>query len=200
MPFLKDFVSKSESPKKLKPLQLIKSSGSRYCKSPAPSRSAVNSHAKPLSIYHRRNITSIMHTPYRHSSSLRPDAIKYASDSCKGFNPSKPSKENQDTVFVHPTLSKDIKIFGVCDGHGLYGKEVSNFIASNLILQINGKPISVELFQTSIENIDKDLKICKFDVSYSGSTLVFCCIYKNILFSVNIGDSRAVLGRRGLIK
>ena len=198
LPNLNDILSKKDYSKKLEPLKVYKSSrSSRYCISPVPSKLLGGSFIKPLQ--HRRNITTLVNSPYKRSKSNIP-ALTCSSTSCKGYNPSKPSKENQDTVIVHPLLDKDTSLFGICDGHGLYGKEISNFIGQYLPTYIQNQEITANLFIDCISVIETEMKKCKFDVAYSGSTLVLCCIHKNRLFSLNIGDSRAILAKRGYIK
>lgn len=170
----------------------------RFSISPVPTNKKGLSFMTPVSLYHRRNITSIIRTPFR-SNSIR-SSLFYASDSVKGYNPNNPSKDNQDTVFMHPYMDMDFSIFGVCDGHGLYGREISNFISTSLPMYLQGKPVSSKLFIDAVHSIDHELKKCAFDVSFSGSTLIFCCVQKDRLFTINVGDSRAILGKRGYIK
>ena len=49
-----------------------------------------------------------------------------------------PDKENQDQFIIEPILEghRDIHLFGVCDGHGVYGREVSAFIKATLPLYL----------------------------------------------------------------
>ena len=55
---------------------------------------------------------------------------KFAYATKKGFLPTDPEKENQDAFFFHPNMCKEpaFHMFGVADGHGTYGHEVSNYI------------------------------------------------------------------------
>ena len=159
-------MSRPEHIRKLHPLPNPRFSASnRFSISPIPSRSSNLSLIQGNSLYHKRHITAIIQGPYKHSCSMR-SSCSYSYKSHKGFNPSNPSKDNQDSVFMHPYFSRDCKIFGICDGHGSFGKEVSGFIATN----------------------------------FSGSTICFCLIQKKKLFTVNVGDSRAILGRKGFIR
>lgn len=185
---------------KLNPLPSIRfSSSNRFSLSPVPSRSHNNSYMPNTSLYHKRNITSLIHPPYKHSISLR-STCSYGFDSQKGFNPNNSNKNNQDSIFVNPCLAKDCKLFGVCDGHGTYGKEISSFIATQLPNFLQNKVINSCLLSEAVLYIDQQLKNCGFDTSYSGSTLVLCLIQKHKLFTVNVGDSRAVLGKKGYIR
>lgn len=47
-----------------------------------------------------------------------------------GMNIRNPGKTNQDQYIIEPLFDglRDTHLFGVCDGHGIYGKEVSQMI------------------------------------------------------------------------
>ena len=183
--FIKDNTARQDSKK---PLNLHKSSKSgRYSISPIP----ILGPNKPLSLYHRRNITSIINNIS--NNSLSKQSFSYAFSSFKGHNPHNLSKENQDSLIIKPFSDHDTSIFGVCDGHGQYGKEISNFIALTLPNLLKTQALSPPVLYNSIKTIENSLCKSHIDTSYSGSTLVLCCINKNILFTVNIGDSRAIL-------
>jgi hypothetical protein len=67
------------------------------------------------------------------------EIIKIKTLSKKGFwHPGK-DKENQDNLFILKNINGNDKYLymGVCDGHGKYGKEVSNFIINNLPQNLN---------------------------------------------------------------
>ena len=51
----------------------------------------------------------------------------------------KPKPYNQDAFIIHPNLqgSRGQYLFAVCDGHGMYGHDVSSFVKHTL-------PYSVE--------------------------------------------------------
>ncbi len=55
---------------------------------------------------------------------------KYAFATRVGFMPGNPGKQNQDSFILHPNFRKSgqAHLFGVCDGHGHQGREVSNFV------------------------------------------------------------------------
>ena len=51
-----------------------------------------------------------------------------------GFSPKNPNKVNQDSYLVLPHLGeyRRTHFFSVCDGHGVFGKEVSEFVKTRL--------------------------------------------------------------------
>lgn len=51
-----------------------------------------------------------------------------------GYSPKNPNKVNQDSYLVLPHLGeyRRTHFFSVCDGHGVFGKEVSEFIKTRL--------------------------------------------------------------------
>ena len=118
-------------------------------------------------------------------------------------------KFNQDNFFVYKNLNDEnnVLFIGVCDGHGLFGHDVSKYLITHLPQNLNkalkktNKYIHHKetLYKTMKEvfiNTNKDL--CKsplVDTQFSGSTCVTIILTKNKIISGNAGDSRAVMGR-----
>ena len=162
--------------------------------------------------------------------------------------------ENQDSFFCYNNyfLIKNVTLFGVCDGHGKYGKDVSYYLSilfpsylyyilldDNLIerkIDINKKIFKLLKIQESPSDIksmfllryffnkfemdfsllplitgnqniffhqiyeslyysQKELKErYEIDITNSGTTLCSGLIHGNILYLINVGDSRAILG------
>eukprot|EP00735_Rhodelphis_limneticus_P013269 TRINITY_DN686_c0_g1::TRINITY_DN686_c0_g1_i1::g.28928::m.28928 TRINITY_DN686_c0_g1::TRINITY_DN686_c0_g1_i1::g.28928 ORF type:complete len:374 (-),score=47.19,sp/Q9SL76/P2C19_ARATH/39.37/2e-60,PP2C/PF00481.16/1.8e-46,PP2C_2/PF13672.1/2.7e-05 TRINITY_DN686_c0_g1_i1:228-1307(-) len=126
-----------------------------------------------------------------------------ASKSKCGFEPYKGGKENQDDYCEIESFGNDQNqaFFAVFDGHGWFGKEVSNFVKKTLPedilkqenLQTNPKDA---LMKAHIE-AEKKLISSRIDISCSGSTAVSCLLQGNKIYTSNLGDSRAVLGQKG---
>lgn len=59
---------------------------------------------------------------------------KFAFATTVGFIPGNPYKQNQDSFILAPNLSQvqGLHFFAVCDGHGLNGHYVSNYIRDKL--------------------------------------------------------------------
>ena len=129
-----------------------------------------------------------------------------------GFNGVKDKDFNQDITFIEKNFAGDSSYiyFGVCDGHGVVGHEVSDFIKNNLPKELskslNKKDILTDDTKSKkkIFNIIDDVFITindkltyndSINSLYSGTTCVSVIYTPKKLICANIGDSRAVLGR-----
>ncbi len=123
---------------------------------------------------------------------------KYAFYSKVGQTPANPAKQNQDSFIVHPKIlgSYSQHLFGVADGHGQYGKEVSTVVKQKypILLEENLKsyPVSEALTKTALQTNQEILNVIE-DIEFSGSTCVMVFISGQELYTANIGDSRAIL-------
>ena len=130
----------------------------------------------------------------------------------------KNKSNNQDNCFIMKNFadSKSQHFFGVMDGHGLFGHEVSLFIkrrlpiliekslpeesniyiAKNPILSVGGLSKLRSIFDKSFTSIHNFLAKRKIiDVNYSGTTLNTVYIHGKTCICSNVGDSRAIIGR-----
>jgi serine/threonine protein phosphatase PrpC len=120
-----------------------------------------------------------------------------------GYVPFNPSKVNQDRACeVAPFgRAKDKAFFAVFDGHGQYGHNVSQYVASTLPkfilrqrdLDKTDPRSTVKALTAAFVACNHELVVGPIDCSYSGSTAVALFIDGNTLFCCNTGDSRAVL-------
>jgi serine/threonine protein phosphatase PrpC len=64
---------------------------------------------------------------------------KYAYYSKVGSMPNNPGKQNQDSFIVHPKLKGNYyqHLFGIADGHGQYGREVSSTVKQHFPSKIS---------------------------------------------------------------
>ena len=119
----------------------------------------------------------------------------------------RPKANNQDAHFyvISITPGAEMSIMGVCDGHGESGHYVSGLVSKTLpgiIKETYGHFIGkvVDLWPTvlveSYKQVVSDLGRQSFDSVYSGSTSVTVVFAGGSLICANVGDSRAVLGRR----
>ena len=118
-------------------------------------------------------------------------------------------KYNQDNFFVYKNLNDEnnVLFIGVCDGHGVFGHDVSKYLINNLPNNLNKALKKTNKYIHHKETLYKTMKevfiktnndLCKspsVDTQFSGSTCVTIILTKNKIISGNAGDSRAVMGR-----
>ena len=129
----------------------------------------------------------------------------------KGFWQPETEKPNQDNFFIFKNITSESNNYfiGVCDGHGKYGKEISSFISVNLPLNLkqNFLDNKIKLNKESLSTISKiitktfiqtNLSLnlnSNIGTSSSGSTCSSIILTPYRLISINLGDSRCVLGK-----
>ena len=125
-----------------------------------------------------------------------------------GFDGEEDKENNQDTYFIQKNFAghKDYIYMSVCDGHGVNGHIVSNFIKTILpvdmsenlkhrnILEETEKTHEI-IKETFIIANDKLVENPDIDSIFSGTTCVSVIYTPEKLICPNIGDSRAVLAR-----
>jgi serine/threonine protein phosphatase PrpC len=109
---------------------------------------------------------------------------------------------NQDSFIEVSNLANhsECYLFGVCDGHGFYGKEVSNFVKARVSQLLNQDPLTLTdprkaLTAASIKT-NSELAHQSFDVNFSGTTMVLVLLKGCSLWCANVGDSRALMARQ----
>lgn len=129
-------------------------------------------------------------------------SIKSASHTKIGHNPDNPTKPNQDSNFVIENFLNlpHCHLFGVCDGHGQFGKEISEFIKDRFPFLLSNIPTFIDnpqqAFISAAGILQTEIIKKRFDTTFSGSTLNAVLILGQKIYCANIGDSRAVLGKR----
>ncbi len=106
----------------------------------------------------------------------------------------------------------------VCDGHGMYGHDVSGYLRDNLPYALNqefkrklgsnynsnnnyntnsnsNKAVNKVIEDVFISTNSRLFNEATIDTNFSGSTCVSVIYLGDRLISANVGDSRAVLGR-----
>ena len=134
---------------------------------------------------------------------------KYAVCNRKGFAIDKKDKTNQDTfVSIENFMMKDRYLFGVCDGHGVNGHFVSEFVKEILPENIEYCLIKNKALKKSTKNVvenslresfiktSKELEDSGIDINFSGTTTCILYLHEHRLFCANLGDSRAVMFSR----
>ena len=125
----------------------------------------------------------------------------------------KPEKINQDSFFITSFPDFGLDFVGVCDGHGQNGHLVSNFLKENIpknfkneiikkykYLAKNNNNLDFNIIKKIFDNSfiltnSQLLNNSNIDTNFSGSTCCSLLIRNNIIFSANVGDSRAIKGK-----
>ena len=129
-----------------------------------------------------------------------------------GFDGEEPKENNQDNYFIYKNFmnKKDYIYMSVCDGHGIEGHFVSDFMKEILPYDMSENLKNCNLLTESEKEREKIHQIIKetfiianeklvdneeINSLFSGSTCVSVIYTPEKLIVPNIGDSRAVLGR-----
>ena len=109
----------------------------------------------------------------------------------------RPTMEDRHTI---KQLSEGLHFFGVYDGHG--GTRAADFTRDNLhqnFSQAKNGTVRERLTHAPLKT-DKDfLEQCKDDESGTTAVVAVVDTYVNKLFVANVGDSRAILTRKGKV-
>ena len=127
---------------------------------------------------------------------------KFAFATRIGYQPNNPDKVNQDSFILAPNVQDRpaLHLFGVCDGHGQYGRDASTFVKFALQMDLEQR-ISKEDNKDGIAKSLTDSFKAVHDAfqknvpkpEHNGTTC--CCVILNghKIISANAGDSRAIL-------
>ena len=124
----------------------------------------------------------------------------------------KANQPNQDNYFIINNINDNPKYYymGVCDGHGMYGREVSNFLINYLPKNLNENIKNKNIKYLNFESINSLSKIIKntfietnnelinnsrINTYLSGSTCSSILFTPRKIISINVGDSRCILGK-----
>lgn len=139
---------------------------------------------------------------FEHVHDTTDSCIKeYMSISKVGYVPFNSNKVNQDRVtrFAGLGPKKDCYFFGVLDGHGVRGEDVSGFVLKNFIPIINKISRFTDNPKDGLKRAFADmttsLVLSPVNCSFSGTTAVCSWIQGKKIYTANCGDSRAVLAR-----
>lgn len=102
--------------------------------------------------------------------------------------------------------NKEIDFFGVFDGHGPNGEDISRYLAYKLCGVVLGQfrktkqsfPQCIETGCLKVDNkIRKTQKLMEDGEVIGGSTACVCWIMEGLIYSANVGDSRFILSYKG---
>lgn len=140
-------------------------------------------------------------------------AIKKIESLCKkGYSGPGVKKTNQDNFFIYNNFNNNSNYayLGVCDGHGLFGQDISGYLVNNLPQNMNNNVISKgiknlstekittlsEIFQETFVQTNSALNVDeRIDSSFSGSTCVSLLFTPTRVCCINVGDSRCIIGK-----
>jgi len=141
----------------------------------------------------------------RVAGSIAPGAgvVQHAFKSRKGRVPYNAHKLNQDRGLLAYGLQNDpsLSLWAVMDGHGEYGHFVSSFLQEHLSASVAGmggdlKAAPEKALTECMRRACDELVETNINVSFSGSTCCYAVKMGDMLYTCNIGDSRAVLCRQ----
>ena len=135
---------------------------------------------------------------------------KFAFATRVGYHPQNPNKVNQDSYILQPNIqgTSQVHLFGICDGHGQFGRNVSNFVKAALSGHIERKytqgltdeqivPVMKEIFESINREIEMNVPNCQF----SGTTCSIVLSRGPQIVAANAGDSRSiVVNSKGIAK
>ena len=132
---------------------------------------------------------------------------------CKrGYSGPGIKKLNQDNYFIYKNFleNENYIYMGICDGHGIFGQNISDYLVENLPKKLNNFLKQNNMFSLNTENIYSLSKIFekvfletnnemnnneRIDSSLSGSTCVSLIFTNERIICINVGDSRCILGK-----
>ena len=119
-------------------------------------------------------------------------------DSCTipGYSPNGVKQKNLDSFFLKKNFLEKEENFliGICDGHGIYGDLISQYISQNLPSFIK-KESKENLVKAFIDINNSLINNTKIDCSLSGTTCTSLIISLDKIICSNIGNTRAILAR-----
>ena len=151
-------------------------------------------------------------SPLKSSDREQKRIIRIESICKKGFAGPGIKKTNQDNFFIYKNFTDNPSnvFLGVCDGHGMFGQDVSGYLVNNLPQNLNNCLIKLKITDITNAKFDELSRITsqifvqtdnnlanddRVDSTFSGSTCSTLIYTPERLISANVGDSRCVLGK-----
>jgi len=137
----------------------------------------------------------------------------YVALSKRGYVPYD-EKVNQDSLICierveHNIPGLDMHFFGVLDGHGHYGRDVSQYVTSQFPVELiaelarfkNVKELTNEVvtdvLTKAIDETHKKLLKQNIQLAHSGTTFCGSLIFNNTIYTANVGDSQGFILANG---
>ena len=123
--------------------------------------------------------------------------MKINSCTLAGYTAPGIQKINQDNFFIKKDFLNKPEHFyiGICDGHGMQGHLISEYVSKNLPIFLNDiSDESIKNAYLTMQNLLQN-ENSKIDSSLSGTTCTSIIVSLNNVICANVGDSRAILAR-----
>mmetsp|Transcript_42698 Transcript_42698/g.101361 ORF Transcript_42698/g.101361 Transcript_42698/m.101361 type:complete len:1069 (-) Transcript_42698:82-3288(-) len=128
--------------------------------------------------------------------------LRYAYVTQRGYYPEAPDKQNQDSFCVLTNFGGDLEqmFFGVFDGHGENGTPCSQFtrqkLPENFVGDSNFDMYPEVAYHNAFVMTNQQLHASHIDDTMSGTTGITSLLRGKLLYTANVGDSRAVIAER----
>merc|ERR1740123_2209884 len=138
----------------------------------------------------------------------------YVALSKKGYVPYD-DKVNQDSLIclervTHNVKGLDMHYFGVLDGHGHHGRDVSQFVTAEFpgfverelskytqVQELTNQVIT-QVLTNAVDKVHAKLLQTKIPLQHSGTTFCGSLIFNNTIYTANVGDSQGFVLAQGV--
>ena len=148
-----------------------------------------------ISVLGQLNKKSLKDSMIAEKPKIKKKVMKINSCTLAGYTAPGIQKINQDNFFIKKDFLNIPENFyiGICDGHGMQGHLISEYVSKNLPNSLNDtNDESIKnaylSMQSSLQNENS-----KIDSSLSGTTCTSIIVSANNVICANVGDSRAIM-------
>ena len=147
-------------------------------------------------IYLNKSRDSLLNKNTQTKEKIQKKILKIDSCTIPGYSSNGVKLKNLDSFFLKKNFLEKEENFliGICDGHGIYGDLISQYISQNLPSFIK-KESKENLVKAFIDINNSLINGTKIDCSLSGTTCTSLIISLDKIICSNIGNTRAILAR-----
>ena len=147
-------------------------------------------------IYLNKSRDSLLNKNTQTKEKIQKKILKIDSCTIPGYSSNGVKLKNLDSFFLKKNFLEKEENFliGICDGHGIYGDLISQYISQNLPSFIK-KESKENLVKAFIDINNSLINNTKIDCSLSGTTCTSLIISLDKIICSNIGNTRAILAR-----
>ena len=150
-----------------------------------------------ISVFGKLNQNLLKDSTIIEKPKVNKKVMKINSCTLAGYTAPGIQKINQDKFFIKKDFLNVTEQFfiGICDGHGMQGHLISEYVSKNLPNHLNDTTDeSIKNAYLSIQNSLQN-ESSKIDSSLSGTTCTSIIVLLNSVICTNVGDSRAILAK-----